>query len=75
METAEKNAGVLVDRKTIIEMESMRLERSRSASEPSLQVSCSNFLGDRRRKSNLGYEKGRDKVAHWLGSWSYEEVS
>lgn len=56
-------------------MESTRLSRARSVSEPSLQVSCGNFLGDRSRRSNLVYEKGRDKIAHWIGSWGYEEVN
>lgn len=74
METAENNAGVQ-KRITIKEMEALRVSRSRSVSEPSLQVSCSNVQGDRSRKSNLGYEKGRDKIAHWIGSWDYEEVS
>lgn len=62
-------------RKTMTAVERTGTSRSRSVSEPSLQVSCGSLLGDRRRASNLVYEKGRDKIAHWIGSWGYEEVS
>ena len=48
--------------------------RGRSLSEPSLQVYCGNFVRDRARKSDLDYERGKDKLAHWLGAWGYEEV-
>lgn len=48
--------------------------RERSVSEPSLKVYCGNYLRDRRRETDLDYEKGRDKLAHWIGSWGYEEV-
>lgn len=51
-----------------------RKSRGRSVSEPSLKVYCGNYLRDRSRKTDLDYEKGKDKIAHWIGSWGYEEV-
>jgi len=46
----------------------------RSVSEPSLQLYSSNFTRDRSRVTDLKYERGKDKLAHWIGAWGYEEV-
>ena len=45
--------------------------RQRSISEPLLS---GNFTRDRLRKTDLAYERGKDKLAHWIGAWGYEEV-
>lgn len=51
------------------------IHRERSVSEPSLQVFSSNFTRDRTRQTDLHYELGKDRLAHWIGAWGYEEVS
>ena len=51
------------------------VSRERSVSEPSLQVLSSNFTRDRLRKTDLEYERGKDKLAHWMGSWGHAEVA
>ena len=51
------------------------MSRIRSVSEPSLQVLSGNYTRERARKTDLDYERGKDKLAHWIGAWSYEEVS
>ena len=48
--------------------------RERSLSEPSRNVYCGNYFRDRSRKTDLDYERGKDRLAHWIGSWGYEEV-
>ena len=51
-------------------------ERLRNFSEPSCKVMyCSNHFSDRSRKTDLDYERGKDKLAHWIGFRSYEEVN
>lgn len=51
------------------------MSRGRSVSEPSLPVRCSNYTRERLRKSDVAYEKGKDKLAHWIGAWGQQEVS
>lgn len=48
--------------------------RERSASEPSLQVVSGNFTRERARKTDLDFERDKDKLAHWIGAWKYDEV-
>lgn len=43
-------------------------------SEPSLQVVSGNFTRERARKTDLNFELGKDKLAHWIGAWKYDEV-
>ena len=50
------------------------MSRGRSVSEPSLQFISSNFTRERARKTDLAYEQGKDKLAHWIGAWGHEEV-
>ena len=52
-----------------------KMSRRRSASEPSLPVNCSSYSRERIRRSDLAYEKGKDKLAHWIGAWGQDEVS
>lgn len=48
--------------------------RERSASESSLQVASGNFTRERLRNTDIEYERGKDKLAHWMGAWGHEEV-
>lgn len=61
---------------TIASSMSAKSNRFRSASEPalSLRVNCASLMRERRRNSEVGYEVGRDNLAHWIGAWSSEEV-
>ena len=53
-----------------------KMSRGRSLSEPSLSVvHCSSYSRERVRRSDLAYEKGKDKLAHWIGAWGQDEVS
>ena len=48
--------------------------RTRSVSEPALRLQCSSVSRERRRASNVGYERGRDRAALWISRWSPDEV-
>ena len=51
------------------------MSHRRSVSEPSLSVHCSSYSRERTRRSDLAYEKGKDKLAHWIGACGQDEVS
>ena len=51
-----------------------RGSRSRSVSAPALRVNCGSYSRGRSRESEVDYEKGKDRVSHWIGAWSFQEV-
>lgn len=52
-----------------------RKGRDRSTSEPSSLVFSSNYTRERTRKTDIDYERGKDKLAHWIGAWGQDEVA
>ena len=51
------------------------MSRRRTESEPTLSIHSGSYTRERVRKSDLAYEKGKDKLAHWIGAWGQDEVS
>ena len=52
----------------------MNGQRSRSLSAPALRLNSGSYSRARSRQTAVDYEQGKDRIAHWIGAWSSEEV-
>ena len=52
----------------------MNGRRSRSFSAPALRINSGSYTRARSRQTAVDYEQGKDRIAHWIGAWSSEEV-
>ena len=52
----------------------MNGQRFRSRSAPALRINSGSYSRARSRQTAVDYEQGKDRIAHWIGAWSCEEV-